>query len=215
MKCLRCKKELTAGRYTFSGEYRGEAVDFEMDGLGCQSCGFRTVKASQSAEYGRAKSDAYRAKHHLLTSGEIRAARAARGVSQEVFAPQLGVSLATLKRAEGSHAQDRKTDDMMRRKLDPARMEREVFDSFWQLTLDGSAVELLSLESVVDQSLYDAFSNQPIVPVVLSTTVTLGEASTGSAAPWTFEAVAAGQYVATRNADKTERAADTQLALAA
>src|SRR5947207_5430357 len=158
MKCLHCSHELTAGRFPFVGDYRGTAVEFEAEGLRCSTCGFTTVKVSQAAEYSRAAADAYRKKHELLTSDEIRQARSQLGMSQAEFAEHVGVGIATIKRVEWSHAQDPATDAAIRSALNPAVLERAVFDGFWNLTNAGGAVELSAISDVASDCVRAAFA---------------------------------------------------------
>jgi len=112
--CLNCGEELRARRTDFNGEYAGVSVSIEMEGLVCDSCGYKTVPGSKMEEFGRLVADGYRKQKGLLTSGDIRGIREDLGMSQQQFADHLGVGVASIKRWELGKVQEESMDQLMR-----------------------------------------------------------------------------------------------------
>jgi len=67
-------------------------------------------------ELGRRTSDAYRERHNLLTSREIKALRMSLNMSQRQFADFLRVGEASVKRWENWKVQDASSDELIRLK---------------------------------------------------------------------------------------------------
>jgi len=101
-----------------SGEVRGEPFTVETEAMVCDRCGFQVLTEEQSAAYTAAISDAYRRKHGLLTSEELREARKRLGLSQVQFAKYLKVGVASVKRWEAGLIQDEALDELIRLKTD-------------------------------------------------------------------------------------------------
>jgi len=120
------------------------------DGFACPSCQFQTVTTEQMPEYARAVADAYRRQVGRLTSDDIRAARAALGLSQQEFAKFLGVGVASVKRWEWGHAQSPDEDQNIRQRVNPEAVEQFAADSLWNaLEARRELTELRSLEAVL------------------------------------------------------------------
>ncbi len=115
MNCIQCgRANLESKKATLPGKIKGERFEVSMSGLVCPRCGYTTVEGRDMAEYMRLVADAYRSKHGLLTSDEIRERRKALGMNQNQFAKHLGVGVASVKRWELGKVQDRSSDKLIR-----------------------------------------------------------------------------------------------------
>jgi len=115
--CFCCANgHLHKNRTQVSGEVRGEPFTVETEAMVCDRCGFQVLTEEQSAGYTAAISDAYRRKHGLLTSEELREARKQLGLSQVQFAKYLKVGVASVKRWEAGLIQDQVLDELIRLK---------------------------------------------------------------------------------------------------
>lgn len=127
MNCIQCRKaNLSKKPGQIPGELRGERFTVTMEALVCPKCGYRTVDGPQMAEYMRLVADAYRSKHGLLTSEQIRARRRHLGMSQAAFAEYLGVGVASVKRWEMGKVQDRSSDKLIRLRADENEASRNL-----------------------------------------------------------------------------------------
>src|SRR5690348_14161513 len=81
-------------------ELKGELFQVETPAFACTRCGWITLDADTTDELRRRTADAYRKKHGLLISGEIRAYRQVLDMSQKDFAAFVGVGEASVKRWE-------------------------------------------------------------------------------------------------------------------
>ena len=115
MTCPQCgKTNVRKRKARLSAEVKGERVEFSMKAFVCGACGFTLIDGKDMPEYMRLAADAYRARHGLLTSEEIRTRRKALGMSQAKFAEHLGVGVASVKRWEMGKIQDRSSDRLIR-----------------------------------------------------------------------------------------------------
>jgi putative zinc finger/helix-turn-helix YgiT family protein len=114
-KCFECNNgTLSTKRVELTGSRNGEEFTVSVMGLECSACGFRTIGNEQSGEFTKALSDAYREKHGLLTSQQIRDARRKMGnLSQIEFAKYLTVSPASVKRWEAGLIQDEAMNELI------------------------------------------------------------------------------------------------------
>ncbi len=96
-------------------EYRGETLAVHTPVMRCAHCGWETLGPGQVDALRIATADAYRRKYGLLTSGEIKAARQACGLSQRAFADALGVGRASVPRWESWQVQEPVYDEAIRR----------------------------------------------------------------------------------------------------
>jgi putative zinc finger/helix-turn-helix YgiT family protein len=121
MTCIQCRKfELEEKSVGMSAEVKGEPVLVEnISGWVCPGCGYKTLHSSVMPEYMRLAADAYRRKHSLLTSDEIRERRDLIHQTQDQFARYLGVGIASVKRWELGQVQDRAMDKLIRLCTDP------------------------------------------------------------------------------------------------
>ena len=119
-ECLKCGGVMKeSSRLTFDGEVRDERVTIVMPGLKCKNCGHQTVPGAEMAEFMRRCADAYRSRHALLTSDEIRSRRNSLGMTQEQFADWLSAGVASIRRWELGAVQDAAMDSLIRLKTDP------------------------------------------------------------------------------------------------
>jgi len=126
MSCFKCGATLARGKTRVEGEYAGEKFSVKTEAMRCTQCGFVTVHASQMDAFTTALADAYRKAHQLLTSQDIRNARARLAMSQEQFAEYLGVGPASIKRWEHGQAQDGSMDKLIRLKCSLPKAEENV-----------------------------------------------------------------------------------------
>jgi putative zinc finger/helix-turn-helix YgiT family protein len=97
---------------------KGEQFQVACKAMVCNRCGFQVLDANQSDEYSIASADAYRTRHGLLTTTEIRRYRRNLKMSQEEFAKYLRVGVASVKRWELGQIQDDAMDELIRVKCD-------------------------------------------------------------------------------------------------
>jgi putative zinc finger/helix-turn-helix YgiT family protein len=122
MNCIKCRKaELTEQAADLTAEVKGETVLVSnFPALVCAECGYKTIRGCDMQEYMQAASDAYRRKHTLLTSADIRERRERLSQSQDEFARYLDVGIASIKRWELGQVQDRAMDRLIRVSTDIA-----------------------------------------------------------------------------------------------
>ena len=97
---------------------RGEEVPVRTEAMVCDRCGFQILSEEQSAAYTIASADAYREKHKLLTTKELKEVRRRLGMSLRAFAKYLKVGEASPKRWEAGLVQDEAMDELIRLKAD-------------------------------------------------------------------------------------------------
>src|SRR4051794_40150042 len=101
MKCFECGKGKLINKVAeVEGEVRGEKYTVRTEATICDRCGSQVLSHSQSTAYGIAIADAYRKKHGLLTSKELKDIRRKLHMNQQQFAHFVGVSSASVKRWE-------------------------------------------------------------------------------------------------------------------
>ena len=114
MNCLRCGTQLKKSTTMMDGEYAGERYRVPAEAMVCPDCGYATLHARQIDAFSTKVADAYRKRHGLLTSSEIRRIRSRLRMSQEEFAAYLGVGVASVKRWELGKVQEKSMDDLVR-----------------------------------------------------------------------------------------------------
>jgi putative zinc finger/helix-turn-helix YgiT family protein len=102
-----------------TGTRNNEDFEVTVTGVRCDNCGYQTILNSQSGEFTRAVSDAYRIAHGLLMGNEIRDLRTRLSMNQVEFADYLGVGSASVKRWESGQIQDKAMDNLIRLKAQP------------------------------------------------------------------------------------------------
>lgn len=125
MKCFQCEKGKMASELAdMTANVRGEEVSVRSEAMVCDRCGFQVLTEEQSAAYTVASADAYREKHGLLTTKDLRDIRGRLGMSFRAFAKYLKVGEASPKRWEAGLVQDEAMDELIRLKADlPAARE--------------------------------------------------------------------------------------------
>ncbi|MGA2556578.1 MAG: type II TA system antitoxin MqsA family protein [Verrucomicrobiota bacterium] len=118
MICLKCESEdfVLKPDAVVEQEFRGETFKVTSPVMECKQCGWRALAEEQMDELGRRTADAYREKHNLLTSEEIKALRLSLKMSQRQFAGFLRVGEASVKRWEHWKVQDPSSDELIRLK---------------------------------------------------------------------------------------------------
>ena len=127
MKCFQCGKGKMTSKVTdMTARVRGEAIPVKAEATVCNKCGFQVMSDDQSAAYTIASADAFREKHGLLTSAEMKELRGRLGMSQLTFAKFLKVGVASLKRWEAGLVQDEAMDELIRVRSDLAAARANV-----------------------------------------------------------------------------------------
>ena len=120
MRCFECGKgQLKTQETTVSAAFRGSLFDVRTVANVCPKCGYKSIPAKHADNFGVALADAYRRKHDLLTSTQLKEIRKELDLTQEEFATYLHVGVASVKRWEGGLGQDRAMDQLIRLRTDP------------------------------------------------------------------------------------------------
>src|SRR5690348_7097404 len=162
--CHECNSgTLAAQPVSLTGERHGEKFTVTTPGLACDHCGYQTIANSQSGDFTRAVSDAYRAEHGLLTGDEIRNLRNRLGMNQVQFADYLGVGSSSVKRWESGQIQEKAMDELVRLKTDSERarnnyesLENRLSDLHASATTIVFHSDELDLSTCSDQVYYRA-----------------------------------------------------------
>lgn len=177
MICLKCDNEqFTPGETEVKQEFRGETLHVRTPVMLCQSCGWHTVGNDQIAELRRRTADAYRKKHNLLTSAQIKAMREALGMSQAAFAKFLRVGEASVKRWETWLVQDASSDELIRVKCvlaKKAQLLKRMTQAFlenqaagWTIVAQPRAAEQsYSLLSSLSRYIYTGRNEPDVIPL--------------------------------------------------
>ncbi len=125
MKCFQCAKgKMMPSVADMTARVRGEETPVRTEAMVCNRCGFHVMTDAQSDAYTIASADAYRTRHGLLTTKELKQAREDLRMSFRAFAKYLKVSEASPKRWEAGLVQDQAMDELIRLKSDlPAARE--------------------------------------------------------------------------------------------
>jgi putative zinc finger/helix-turn-helix YgiT family protein len=125
--CPECeKRRLHPATTVLVGATHGESFELVSDALVCPNCGFKTLPTEKMGEFALRVADAYRQKHGLLTSSQIKDRRLDLGMSQQQFASYLGVGSSSVKRWELGCIQDNAMNDLILLKTDAQRAEANV-----------------------------------------------------------------------------------------
>jgi putative zinc finger/helix-turn-helix YgiT family protein len=127
MKCFKCAKgKMMPAIAEMTATVRAEEIRVRTEAMICKRCGLQVMTDAQSDAYGIASADAYRAKHGLLTTAELKQVRERLGMSLRTFAKYLKVGEASPKRWEAGLVQDRAMDELIRLKSDLAAARENV-----------------------------------------------------------------------------------------
>jgi putative zinc finger/helix-turn-helix YgiT family protein len=126
MICLRCDNDqfLPKRDAVIEQEFRGETFRIQTPALACSKCEWITIDPQQADELRKRTADAYRKKHGLLTSEEIKAYRKLLRKNQREFAAFLGVGEASVKRWETWLPQEKGNDNLIRMKCENALIDQ-------------------------------------------------------------------------------------------
>lgn len=126
MICLQCDNEefLPKQDAVIEQEFRGDTLRIQTPASVCSKCGWTTVDLQQADELRKRTADAYRKKHGLLTSEEIKAFRKLLRKTQREFAAFLGVGEASVKRWETWLVQEKGNDNLIRMKCEKALLDQ-------------------------------------------------------------------------------------------
>src|ERR1035438_5322250 len=127
MKCFQCAKgKMMPSVADMTARGRGEETPVGTEAMVCNHCGFHVMTDARSDAYTIASADAYRTKHRLLTTKELKQIRQRLGMSFRTFARHLKVSEASPKRWEAGLVQDQAMDQLIRLKSDLATARENV-----------------------------------------------------------------------------------------
>jgi putative zinc finger/helix-turn-helix YgiT family protein len=149
MKCFQCEKGKMVSQPTeMKAHVRGEEVPVRAEAMVCRRCGFQVLTDEQSNAFTIASADAYRQKHNLLTTKELKEIRERLGMSLRAFAKYLRVGEASPKRWEAGLVQDEAMDELIRLKTDLSTARNNVVDLEAQLGLGstGSRQQVIVLQ---------------------------------------------------------------------
>ena len=115
IKCPECDSAYLKERVAaITGSRKGESFPVDMDALICPKCNFTTVPQKRAAQFALRVANAYRQKHGLLTSLELRDFRSRLGMTKKQFYDFVGVGEASGKRWELGEIQGRAMDRLVR-----------------------------------------------------------------------------------------------------
>ena len=127
MKCFQCANgKMMPSVADMTARVRGEETPVRTEAMVCNRCGFHVMTDAQSDAYTIASADAYRTKHWLLTTKELKQIRVHLRMSFRSFAKYLKVSEASPKRWEAGLVQDQAMDELIRLKSDPVTARENV-----------------------------------------------------------------------------------------
>jgi putative zinc finger/helix-turn-helix YgiT family protein len=127
MKCFKCAKgKMMPAIADMTATVRREQIPVRTEAMLCNRCGFHVMTDAQSDAYTIASADAYRTKHGLLTTKELKQIRQRLGMSFRTFARHLKVSEGSPKRWEAGLVQDQAMDQLIRLKSDLATARENV-----------------------------------------------------------------------------------------
>jgi putative zinc finger/helix-turn-helix YgiT family protein len=151
MICIKCENEVFAEKPNaiIEQEFRGEKLKVRMTASACTKCGWTTLTLRQTDELRRLAADAYRRKHGLLTSEQIKAIRNLKGMSQRDFAAFLGVGEASVKRWETWLAQENSSDQLVRAKCVVEIAQLELADSLMESLVTQKWTQMASVHAAL------------------------------------------------------------------
>jgi putative zinc finger/helix-turn-helix YgiT family protein len=140
---------------------RGEEIPVRTEAMLCNRCGFQVLTDEQSDAYTIASADAYREKHGLLTSRELKEIRSRLGMSQQSFARFLKVGVASVKRWEAGMVQDEAMDELIKVKSDLPTARANVRQLESQLGLAPSALPQTMVVSMLRRDMSESEWDAP------------------------------------------------------
>ncbi len=151
MICIKCENEVFAEKPNaiIEQEFRGEKLKVRTTASACTKCGWTTLTLRQTDEVRRLAADAYRRKHGLLTSEQIKAIRNLKGMSQRDFAAFLGVGEASVKRWETWLVQENSSDQLIRAKCVAEISQLELADSLMESLVTQKWTQMATVHAVL------------------------------------------------------------------
>jgi putative zinc finger/helix-turn-helix YgiT family protein len=115
IKCPQCESAYLKDRIAaITGSRKEESFTVDMDALVCPKCDFKTVPKDRAAQFALRVANAYRQKHGLLTSLDLKDLRCRFKMTQKQFYDFIGVGEASGKRWELGEIQSRAMDRLVR-----------------------------------------------------------------------------------------------------
>jgi putative zinc finger/helix-turn-helix YgiT family protein len=143
-KCPECEERyLQPATATLRGTTHSESFSIVTDALICPNCGFKTIPTAKMGEFALRVTDAYREKHGLLTSHQIKNRRLGLGMSQQKFAKYLGVGSSSVKRWELGWIQDKAMNDLMLLRTDPRAAQANLVEVLSRLGKSPAAQRVI------------------------------------------------------------------------
>ena len=137
MICLSCDStNIKDKRVKCEGRIKDELLDVVANKMVCEDCGESFLNEEQMASFRRILADAYRQKHDLLTSSDIKSYRKSLGLNQIDFARLIGAGDSSVKRWESNRIQDKVYDMIIRSRCDPSYISDNIVKN-----LESIAVE--------------------------------------------------------------------------
>jgi putative zinc finger/helix-turn-helix YgiT family protein len=164
MICIKCENEVFAEKpnAVIEQEFRGERLKVKMTASACTRCGWTTLSLRQTEELRRLTADAYRGKHGLLTSVQIKSLRKMLGMNQPEFAAFLGVGEASVKRWETWLVQEKSSDQLIRMKCDYSAF---LYASSKGFVFKPQGISIMQGQFSISTHLLNAMSNYPVQAV--------------------------------------------------
>jgi putative zinc finger/helix-turn-helix YgiT family protein len=143
--------------------FKGVEIHVAAQAFVCPTCGLEAGTVETAAELRVTIADAYRAAQGLLTSGEIKALRKSRRLSQKKLAEQMNIGIAGIKRWETGTVQSASMDRALRMQLQC----RNIKDSDTNVAEPLSDEEMRIIRKVAErfpaeQSVFDAAHKEKV-----------------------------------------------------
>ena len=115
--CPFCRKKMVFQRLNKTIQFRGVTITYESEVFVCSECGLEAGTIESAGNTQCAIADAYRRKKQLLTGGDIKRLREAKGLSQSGLAEFLKVQEVDVMRWECGLIQSGEVDGRLRAHL--------------------------------------------------------------------------------------------------
>ena len=137
MICLSCDSaNIRDIRVKCEGKIKDELLDVIANKMVCDDCGESFLNEEQMSSFRRILADAYRQKHGLLTSSEIKAYRKKLGLNQIDFARLIGAGDSSIKRWESNRVQDKVYDMIIRSRCDPSYISDNIVNNLEEMAVE-------------------------------------------------------------------------------
>ena len=143
MELKTVKKEMT---------FKGVDIAVDADAFVCPECGLEAGTLQTTGALQLAIADAYRAKRGLLTSGEIKALRKSRSLTQRKLAEIMNIGIASIKRWETGTVQSASMDHALRMQLQ-CRIQADNYSGNREISLPRIKLVTRQLEAFLKKKL--------------------------------------------------------------